>query len=177
MSFSEACSHLTNFTAGHETRSARIGPGRFEFPPNHIEVDNRLSWQLGGLGARWDSEDVLYVHLQRDREAVARSHLKRWNSPYRASIIRAFGHGITQRVKDWPEEKRMEVCRHYVDTVTANITDFLRDRPHVSVNLETVEVDFPRFLDRIGAEGDRDAAQAEWNILHNASKQRAPIQG
>ena len=177
VTFSEACSHLVNFTAGHETRSAKIGPARVDFPANHIEVDNRLSWHLGSLGARWDSTDVLYVHLKRDREAVAHSFLKRWDSSFRASIIRAFGHGVVQRSKDWPAEDRLEVCRHYVDTVTANIDDFLSDRDHLTVELETVEVDFTNFLDRIGAEGDRAAALAEWGVRHNASKQPAPVQG
>ena len=170
VTFTRACGHLTNFTASHEAFSGKIGPARFDFPPNHIEVDNRLSWSLGGLGARWDPEDVLYVHLKRDREAVARSFLKRWDSKFRPSIIRAFGHGIVQRVKDWPEEQRLDVCRHYVDTVTANIDDFLRARPSMTVDVENVETDFALFLDRIGAQGDRDAALDEWRVRHNASK-------
>jgi len=170
VTFSQACSHLTNFTSGHETRSARIGPARVDFPPNHIEVDNRLSWTLGSLAARWDPEDVLYVHLKRDRDAVARSYLKRWNSSFRASIIRAFGHGIVMRVRDWPEEQRLDVSRAYVDTVTANIDEFLRTRPSMTVQLEDVETDFAEFLHRIGAKGDREAALAEWSVRHNASK-------
>ena len=92
-----ACGHLTNFTAGHETRAARILENRFAYPPNHIESDNRLSWHLGGLGQRFDDKDVLYVHLKRDRDAVARSYAKRWDSKFRASMMRAFGHGIVMR--------------------------------------------------------------------------------
>lgn len=175
VTFFQACSHLTNFTSGHETRSARIGPARVDFPPRHIEVDNRLSWQLGRLGARWDREDVLYVHLTRDREAVARSFRTRWDSTFRASMIRAFGHGIVQRAKEWPEERRLDVCRDYVDTVTANIDDFLRTRPSMTVELESIHIDFAEFLDRIGAEGDRGAALAEWGVRHNASKTSAPV--
>lgn len=170
MTFVEACGHVTNFTAGHETRAAKIGPARFAYPAGHIEVDNRLSWHLGGLGAAYDGSDVLYVHLRRDPEAVARSFLKRWDSGFRASIIRAFGHGIVQRAKEWPEHRRLDVCRHYVDTVTANIDEFLSGRPSLTVDLQTVEPDFAGFLDRIGAEGDRSAALAEWKVRHNASK-------
>jgi len=176
VTFHQACTHLTNFTSGHETRSARIGPRRVAFPANHIEVDNRLSWHLGSLGSRWDEEDVLYVHLKRDRDAVARSFLKRWDSTFRASMIRAFGHGIVQRVKDWPEDRRLDVCRHYVDTVNANIHDFVHDRPSMTVELENIETDFARFLDRIGAEGDREAALGEWSVRHNASAASAANQ-
>ena len=170
MTFVEACSHLTNFTAGHETRAAKIGSTRFDYPENHIEVDNRLSWVLGGLGARYDGQDVLFVHLKRNREAVARSFLKRWDSGFRASIIRAFGHGIVQRTKDWPEARRIAVCRSYVDTVTQNIEEFLKTRPSISVELESVGVDFAHFLDQIDAQGDRVAALREWNVHYNASK-------
>ncbi|WP_395694230.1 hypothetical protein [Nocardioides sp.] len=170
MTFVEASQHLTNYTAGHESRSARIGAARFDYPEQHVEVDNRLSWHLGGLGRAYRDRDVLYVHLRRDPEAVAQSFLKRWDSTFRPSIIRAFGHGIVQRVRDWPEERRIDVCRHYVDTVTVNIEEFLRDRPSMSVELETVAADFGRFLDRIGAEGDRAAALAEWGVRHNSSQ-------
>lgn len=170
MTFTKACSHLTNFTSGHETRSARIGPARLAYPDDHIEVDNRLSWLLGSLGARFDGTDVLYVHLKRDPEAVAHSFLKRWDSTFRPSMIRAFGHGVVQRVKDWPEDRRIDVCRHYVQTVTANIDEFTRSRPSMSVEVESVEVGFTRFLERIGAEGDRAAALGEWAVRHNASR-------
>jgi hypothetical protein len=168
--FVEACQHLTNYTAGHETRAARIGPARFDYPERHIEADNRLSWHLGALGRAYDGREVLYVHLKRDPEAVARSFVKRWDSSFRPSMIRAFGHGIVQRVRDWPEERRLDVCRHYVDTVTANIDEFLRGREAVTVELATVEADFALLLQRIGAEGDRASAMSEWGVRHNASQ-------
>lgn len=169
MTFVQACQHLTNYTAGHETRAARIGPARLKYPERHIEVDNRLSWHLGALGRAYDEREVLYVHLKRDPEAVAHSFLKRWDSSFRPSMIQAFGHGIVQRVRDWPEERRIDVCRHYVDTVTANIDDFLRGRESLTVDLATVEADFARVLDRIDAEGDRASALGEWGVQHNAS--------
>lgn len=175
VTFATACGHLTNFTAGHETRSARILDNRFAYPAHHIESDNRLSWQLGGLGQRFDGTDVLYVHLKRERDAVARSYAKRWDSSYRASIIRAFGHGIVMRTKDWPDERRVDVARHYVDTVNSNIEDFLRDRPSMTMNLESIQQDFPVFLDRIGAQGDLAAAMAEWDVRHNASRSPSEV--
>ncbi|WP_036555457.1 hypothetical protein [Nocardioides insulae] len=169
VTFSKACGHLTNYSAGHETRSGRLGEERFGYPQGHIEVDNRLAWHLGALGARWDGREVLYVHLLRDRDAVARSFMNRWDGAYRASIIRAFAHGILTRTQDWPEDRHIDVANHYVDTVTSNIQDFLRGRPHMTINVETIESDFPRFLDRIGAEGDLNGAMAEWAVRHNPS--------
>ena len=68
--FDRACRHMTNWTAGHETRSHLTGPDRFAYPPRHIEADNRLSWMLGRLEQAYGA-DAAYVHLTRDAEAVA----------------------------------------------------------------------------------------------------------
>lgn len=169
VTFSKACVHLTNYTSGHESRAARVGEHRFEYQDRHIEADNRLSWFLGGLGRRFDPQHTLYVHLTRDSEQVARSFLARWDSPYPASMIRAFGQGIVTH-RGWPEEERLDVCRFYVRTVNDNIAQFMRHQPlTMSVRLEAVRDDFPRFLDRIDAEGDLTAARAEWSTRHNAS--------
>lgn len=168
--FHRACTHLTNYTSGHETRKGRYGDDRFDYPDGHVESDNRLSWLLGSLGARFAPEETVYVHLTRDREQVAQSFLRRWDSTYRAGIITAFAHGILQRGK-WPEDDRLEVCRSYVDAVNDNIREFLRSQPRaVRVRLEQAAGDFPAFLDAIGAEGDLDAAAAEWGTAHNASR-------
>ena len=63
--FSKAASHMTNITAGHETRCSLIGNLRLAYPPSHIEVDNRLSWFLGRLDCTY-GKNACYVHLQRD---------------------------------------------------------------------------------------------------------------
>ncbi|MBG0827868.1 hypothetical protein HS041_08830 [Planomonospora sp. ID67723] len=167
--FIRACEHLDNFTAGHETLSQMCGEDRFAYPGRHIEADNRLSWFLGQLALRYDGRDVLYVHLRRDPEAVVSSFLKRWDSTYRASIMRSYAHGLLQRASDWPERERALVCRSYVDTVTANIEEFLRHRDSTTMWLEEADWAFPGFLDRIGAVGDLEAARAEWRVQHNAS--------
>jgi hypothetical protein len=167
--FIEACDHLTNYSAAHESRARRLPPERFAYPVGHIEADNRLTWFLPMLEEAMSGRKVLYVHLQRERDAVARSYLKRINNN-RASIMKAFAYAIVMHPRDWEEDELIDVARFYVDTVTANIASFLRDKEHVSVWLETASQDFPAFLDRIGAEGDLDAALAEWDVSHNASR-------
>ncbi|MEJ1383421.1 MAG: hypothetical protein RPV21_03475, partial [Candidatus Sedimenticola sp. (ex Thyasira tokunagai)] len=47
--FIEACRHITNYSAAHESRIQLIGDRRLAYPQNHIEADNRLSWLLGRL--------------------------------------------------------------------------------------------------------------------------------
>lgn len=161
--FAEACTHMTNYTAGHETRSGLV-TGRFDYPDNHIEVDNRLTWMLGGLAAASAPEDR-YVWLKRDNHSVIASFVRRWESNYRASIIKAFAHGIIQRRADWDD--REAVVRFYVEAVEANIAEFLKAKDHMVVKLGTS--DFDRFWDWIGAQGDRNAANETWATVHNAS--------
>jgi hypothetical protein len=162
--FTEACRHMTNYTAGHETRSDRV-KARFDYPDNHIEVDNRLTWMLGGLGAASAPEDR-FVWLRRDSRSVIASFLGRWEGSYRASIIKAFAHGIIQRRTDWDD--REAVVRFYVETVEANIAEFVKARDHMVVRLGTS--DFDTFWDWIDARGDRDAAVETWARVHNASE-------
>jgi hypothetical protein len=168
--FVRACEHLTNFTAGHETNAKMSGVQRFAYPDDHVEADNRLAWFLGGLSDTY-SDAPLYVHLRRDPEAVARSFLRRFpNERFGANIIRAFANGIVMRRQPWPEEERLDVCRFYVETVTANIEGFLADKPRrMTVWLEDSADWFPTFWESIGAEGDLGAAMSEFAVRHNAS--------
>ncbi len=158
-----ACEHISNFTAAHESRAHLTGPQRLAYPPRHIEADNRLSWLLGRLDATYGS-DALYVHLRRDREATARSFARRHDF----GIMRAYHRGI---LLGCPEETpALDLAHDYLDTVEHNIRLFLRDKPRVlEARLETLEADFMRFWDMIGAEGDKEAALAALRVRHNAS--------
>lgn len=170
VTFAQACKHLDNYTAGHESQADLIGRARLIYPDHHIEVDNRLAWYLGRIGASYSNESTLYVHLKRDPEEVAQSHLARWDAKFRASMIRAYGHGIVTKTKDWPVERRIDVCRDHVATVTANIEEFLRYRRSVTVRLEEAKTDFAVFLDAAKATGDIEAAIAEWDVKHNSRR-------
>lgn len=164
----EACKHLTNYTAGHETRTRLVGVERLSYPDRHVEVDNRLAWFLGGLDQRYGHEP-LYVHLRRDPEKVARSFLQRWDTPP-VSIIKAFHQSLLVHGRPWPEDQRLDVCRYYVETVTANIELFLRDKPNqMTVWLEEAADWFPAFWNRIGGRGDLDASMAEFGKQHAAT--------
>lgn len=167
-SFAEACAHFTNFTSAHESRNSRIGDNRFAYPENHIEADNRLTWHLGQLAAKYDGQDVLYVHLRRNPDKIAESYSKRWEDvKFRSSIMRAFANGIIMREGPWEKSRRLEVSKFYVDTVIANTEEFLKNRPHIDVSLEDNGVSFQEFMERIGAEGDLDSALRTWRTPAN----------
>jgi hypothetical protein len=169
VTFARACEHIGGFTSGHETRARQIGEARFDYPDDHIEVDNRLSWFLGGLARRFDDDSTLYVHLTRERSAVVESFERRWDSAFRASIIRAFGHGIVSRSADWSVDERRAVCGFYVDTVNQNVAEFVAGRRSIALQLELLDEQFVPFAERIGGLVDADAALAELRVRHNSS--------
>ncbi|MEW8461604.1 MAG: hypothetical protein AB2653_14955 [Candidatus Thiodiazotropha endolucinida] len=63
--FVQACQHISNYSAAHESRSTLTGKQRLSYPDNHIEADNRLCWLLGRLEREYGN-DAYYVHLTRN---------------------------------------------------------------------------------------------------------------
>ncbi len=59
--------------------------------------------------------------------------------------------------------------------MTENIRCFLRDKAHaMEVRVERAHEDFRTFWRWIGAEGNLDAALAEWDVRHNESHEVQP---
>ncbi len=172
VAITKACNHITNFTAGHETRSGLIGDEHFDYPENYIEADNRLSWFLGRLDIAY-GDNAVYVHLLRNEHAVAQSFTRRyWNG-----IIKAYrGQGILRKVPDKTEP--YEVALDYCHTVNSNVECFLKDKSKkMTINIEDIKTEFPKFWELIGAEGDLDAAIVEFDKMHNSSKKRILPEG
>ncbi|MCB1738618.1 MAG: hypothetical protein KDI42_10860 [Gammaproteobacteria bacterium] len=166
MTFDRACRHIRNFSSGHETRVAELGAGRLAYPPDHIESDNRLAWFLGRLDRAFPDE-VFYVHLRRNPDAVARSYARRTRT---GLIIPAWIHGVHLYQPEISAESALAAAQDYVATVNANIAQFLAGRDNaMGIDIETAGVDFPLFWERIGAQGDQQAALAEFSVSYNAS--------
>lgn len=166
--FSRACSHIQNFTVGHESRGGSI-EGRLDYPEDHIEVDNRLSWFLGRLDQKY-GDSPFYVHLKRNKQDTAES----WTNPgfYEGpGIMRAYRTGILRpELQSSTDPEPIEIAKHYYDTVNSNISLFLKDKTDwMEFNLETAESDFREFWDRIDASGNLNAALSEWERQYNAS--------
>lgn len=161
--FIEACRYITNYSCAHESRSALIGKARLDYPRNHIEADNRLSWLLGRLDRTYGG-DAFYVHLKRNESDAARSFARRCSR----GIMRAYARGILtgrRRRRD-----PLSVAEDYCRTVNANIELFLRDKPQrMTVTLGSLRQGFAAFWRRIRAEGDYAAALAELEVVHNAA--------
>jgi hypothetical protein len=182
--FARACRHITNHTAAHESR-IDVVEGRLDYPDDHIEADNRLSWFVGTLVKRYP--DALFVSLTRDPEAVVGSYRHRFRDTWaplgrlrsdlvravrhrhRLSIVDGFAHSIVYRDAPLHGAEVDEVLRLFVETVNDNVDLALEGRHHLRLHLETLVDEFPAFWDRIGAEGDLAAALDELRVRHNAT--------
>ncbi len=162
--FIKACAHIDNYTSAHESRSGMIGEERMNYPPDHIEADNRLSWFLGRLDDRYGN-NAFYVHLHRDRDKTAHSFATR----HGRSIMRAYEHGIL--INTPRRLAALDLALDYYDTVTSNIRCFLKDKDlKMSIDLDTAQDQFALFWEKINATGDLAKAQAEFTKTYNASR-------
>ena len=173
MSLERACGHLSNYTVAHESRCNKLGADRLNFPDNHIEIDNRLSWFLGRLDATY-GDNAIYIHMIRNSEEVAKSYGKRWNRE--TSIIRAYAYGILKRQEQHIGNTH-DICLDYVETVNENIVQFLKDKSKsMTFRLDNAEEDLKTFWELIDGKGDYSAAQQAFADAANTSAQSTKIQ-
>lgn len=167
VTFYNACKHITNFSSAHESNFKKLPADRLNYPENHIEIDNRLSWFTGKLDKKYGNSAV-YVHLKRDFDRTAESFNRRWK--IRNSVISAYSHGILACA-----EESIDICKDYCITVNTNIELLMKDKANtLTMNLENISEDFKLFWEKIGAEGNIEAALKELNTKYNATKKKQP---
>ena len=155
--FSKACSHITNFTSGHETH---WNPGFdnskvHEFPDNHIEVDPHLFWHLGSL--MWKYPDAYWVHLVRARESCI------------DSLMKTSGIHTWMKLAYVGNTDLRQACGDYYDSTNKMIGDLFETVDfRRTMHLENLVEEWDDFWEWIGAEGDYGPAVAELSIKHNA---------
>jgi hypothetical protein len=171
VTFFKACEHITNFTSHHEVRVAGLPASRRAASPDQsIAVDPRLCWMLGHLDHRYGNE-AFYVHLIRQVKPCAESWARRFPGGPNESLWTLVEAWRTSILQGAPEDRQIEIATDLVTTADFNIASFLKDKPRqLRVRLEHGKEDFAVFWRAIKAEGDLDAALAEWDTRHNASE-------
>lgn len=164
--FIKACKYINNYSASHESLFKSEVEYRFNYPMNHIESDNRLSWFLGRLDMDFGNK-ALYVHLKRNEALVAQSFNNRWFG--KNSIIRGFAWNICGL--KWlfkTKKERLRISEFYVKTIDENINLFLKDKENVLImELENIQSDFTKFWNFIGATGDLNKALLSFSSITN----------
>ena len=129
VTFSRACQHIDNYSAGHESNWSVV-KNRCAYADNHIEVDNRLVWFLGRIDSIY-GDDAFYVHLKRNIDDTSQSLLRKSYPPRKknGSIALSKGQAIMWVYRNgliWKgdDTKPIDVCRHYCETVNTNIELF-----------------------------------------------------
>lgn len=165
-----ACRLIRNYTASHESLVQGLGDKRFDYPDNHIEADNRLSWFLGELDAKY-GDDPVYVHLIRDKSETIRSFGNRWKS--KVGIVRHYAEGIKMlNLKSLSAGEREQLCGDYYVTVNSNIELFLKDKSKViTIELSNIKSGFAKLWEMISAEGDLEEALKVFDSPLNKSRQ------
>jgi len=124
---------------------------------------------LGSLD-KFYGDAPIYVYLSRDTEQVIQSFTKRYSLNNIAGIMHGFGHGILQQPKKYEDDKVAELAEMYVDVVTDNIENFLKDKTKVvRFDLDKPKVSVYKIWELGKIEGDVQKAVEEWNIKHNQS--------
>jgi len=161
--FIKACSHITNYSAAHESRTTQVGKQRLAYPAQHIEADNRLSWFLGRLDQQ-HADNALYIHLSRNKQQTIDSFSKRADF----GIMQAYKEGILLGGEN--NQSNQQIAEDYIDTVESNIEFFLKDKTNkMNFSLDNAKHDFEIFWELISAEGELNTALSEWDITYNAS--------
>lgn len=168
VTFTKACEHITNYTAAHEHRKG-MALLDFVYGPNHIAVDPHLSWVLALLLEA--HPDAFYVHLTRDRDAAAYSFYRRGRSHTRG-IAPIMSSALQTNCFQMEDPEFRQVCGAFHDIVNAAIRNQLRGHRSMTVHIERPKPQFREFWTQIGAEGDLEAALAEFDVRHNASPWR-----
>ena len=163
VTYSKACRHISNYTHGHESRMGEIADNRLDYPPRHIEVDNRLSWYIPRiLRLGWD---VLFINLIRDIEETVNSFIKRHKSP----ALIGWSIGVLYRGGNWTDGAPRSVARDYVETIRAWVEHALRDVNSITIDIAEPEYGFREMCRRIDAEVDMEVALSEFKVRYNAS--------
>lgn len=162
--FRSACNHMTNYLAGHETRS-----GRLEYDDQRIEVNHQFSKCLLHLYRKYP--DSKFVHLVRRPEDCIPS-LARLNH---GEVMRRYEQ-LMPSIMPTPDAGDVAWRYYYCEVELIRLQ--LEKIPAVQtceLRLETIKDHWRSFWDWIGAEGDFDASLAEWDIPKNTGKERGEL--
>lgn len=153
VTFSKACQHITNYTSSHET-DWRKGPASLlNYPDNHIEVSAHLVYFIPNLRKRYP--DAKWVHLIRERDRTIASLSKRCGTEMSWFSYQWWG------LKDSKQGATI-----FYDATNALCNVLLPDA--MKFHLEQAADQFPIFWKWIDAEGNLNAALAEFSIKYNA---------
>lgn len=165
VTFSKACSHITNFTCAHESYC----PDR-SYPDNHIEVNCQYHSCMASLMLKYP--DAFWVHLLRKKEDCVASlaamnygtEMHKWYELYPTLCF--------------PPDNIEVTAGQFYDDVTARIRALMSLLPPSRtcvIHLENIQHQWTYFWEAIGATGNFEQSLATWSTKHNTREERGEI--
>ena len=161
--FSKACAHLDNYTVSHGCKFTNACDLTFNYPDNHIAVDNRFVDHLNTLNNLYQ-KDVLYIILHRNLKEQAESLKKLDEKNKYLSLDSCEGVLSYEDYLIKQDEKIADFLYTnyelpYRYKVEHNFLDF---------NLSLAKDNFDYFWHLINGKGNLTEALDEWDIKYNA---------
>ncbi len=160
VTFYQACSHMTNFSSGHETLATQK-IGCLNYPDDHIECSPPLLLSAPALIKAYP--DAKWIHLVRERESC----IKSLEGQVAESLKRFAGQWW---LRQKPEPK--SAAPVFYDTCIGLAEALLpRDRMLV-VQMESAYQSWEEVWAFLGAQGNFEASRNEWLKKYNSGKSR-----
>jgi hypothetical protein len=155
----KACRHIKNYTCGHESNRKKWYS--LEYPDNHIEIDNRLSWFKPELEKNYPT--AMFVHLTRNTPDVINSFKKRSDR----GIIKSFIEGVLQSKEENMSDLEIELSIiRYIQCINKMCTS---GRVPFLFDIKKYYCFFPQFCEWINANVDMNKALKEFETHYNKS--------
>lgn len=163
MTFAKACSHITNYTSGHETHAGRID---LNFPNNHIEIDAHLCHYLSILLQKYPT--AVYVHLQRNQEDCIKSLSKRRSFVSWAN----FAFQIKRTLTPAEYKKLAEIHYHNTNDMIPRLIHSENKATYIHVDIEQALQQWLQFWTTLSAKGAFNRAAREFYFRYNSSPKK-----
>lgn len=118
---------IPDYTVGHETRADRV-EGRLDYPPNHIEIDNRLWFFAYCLRAQYP--ESCFGWLQRDMRQVIGS-FARTSFSGEHGVLRGWSTHVIRGRAPLLLADRMRVAESYVTAASHAVDGFWSGLPRI----------------------------------------------
>jgi len=152
----QACTHIENYTSGHETQAGIVSP--HEYSDNHIEISSQLVLEIPTLKEKYP--DAVFVHVIRDKDSCVESLLRNcWDA------MEAYASQWHQT--NHPYDTVIAASKFY-DQVNAMCMFF----SEIRIELESPLNGWQQLWSRLGAEGNYAESVIVWDKRYNAREHR-----
>ena len=155
----QACRHIKNYTAGHESEAGMVPT--YHYPNQNIEASHLLVIAIPLLRSRYP--DSKWVHIVRNKEKTV------------ASMRRQLWDWSEWWVAQWYLTQQHSDIYYGIESYYDRVNDLCKElmpAEHMTIDIDTAKEQWPDFWNWIGAEGEMEAAMKEFDRAYNPAIKR-----